>query len=119
MADFDDSTDPAFGAACNRLAAFTLPIPDGAVVDKASGLTEEDLILILRHLHSTRHHVPILSLEEAIRRHGPGVPVEQAVPVTTWTDADLLRLYQKTSGEPGDKFADRLLSEIQRRNLDI
>lgn len=120
MPDFNDSTDPALGAACNRLAAFTLPIPDGAVVDEASGLTESDLILILQHCYATRQSVEIISMEEAIRRHGAdAVPAEQAVPVGSWTDAELLKVYQRTSGEPGDEFADRLLAEIQRRNLDI
>lgn len=54
MAAFDDSTDPELGAACNRLAAFVEPMPAGMVVDRVSGLTEDDLALILRHLHSTR-----------------------------------------------------------------
>jgi hypothetical protein len=119
MADFDDATDPAFGAACNRLAAFTLPIPDGALVDEASGLTEADLIMILRHLHATRRMVEVLSIEEATRRHGPGVPAEQAVPVTTWSDKELIAQYQRTGGEPGNEYGDRLLAEIQRRDLDL
>ena len=55
MADFDDSSDPALGAACNRLAAWVEPLPEGHVIDPASGLTERDLALILRHLHATRH----------------------------------------------------------------
>ena len=55
MADFDDSFDPALGAACNRLAAWVEPLPEGRVIDPASGLTERDLALILRHLHATRH----------------------------------------------------------------
>jgi hypothetical protein len=54
MADFDDSSDPALGAACNRLAAWVEPLPEGRVIDPASGLTERDLALILRHLHATR-----------------------------------------------------------------
>jgi len=54
MADFDDSSDAALGAACNRLAAWVEPLPEGYVIDPASGLTERDLALILRHLHATR-----------------------------------------------------------------
>lgn len=54
MADFDDSADPELGTACNRLAAWVEPLPEGAVIDQLSGLTERDLALILRHLHSTR-----------------------------------------------------------------
>jgi hypothetical protein len=119
MADFDDSTDPALGAACNRLAAFTLPLAAGAVLDEESGLTEDDLILILQHCYKTRRSIEVISMEEAVKRHGPGIPVEQAVPVTTWTDAELVRLYEKQSGESGDGFAMQLLAEIQRRGLDI
>ncbi|VXC34447.1 hypothetical protein [Sphingomonas sp. 8AM] len=54
MAAFDDSTDPALGAACNRLAAWVEPLPAGVVIDPASGLSEADLALILRHLYATR-----------------------------------------------------------------
>ena len=54
MAAFDDSADPELGAACNRLAAWVEPLPAGAVIDQASGLTEQDLALILRHLHANR-----------------------------------------------------------------
>lgn len=54
MAAFDDSADPALGAACNRLAAWVEPLPAGIVIDPASGLSEADLGLILRHLHATR-----------------------------------------------------------------
>lgn len=55
MAAFDDSFDPTLGAACNRLAAFVTPLPEGAVIDPVSQLTERDLALILRHLYATRH----------------------------------------------------------------
>lgn len=55
MADFDDTFDPELGAACNRLAAFVEPLPEGDLIDPASGLTERDLALILRRLHATRH----------------------------------------------------------------
>lgn len=34
-------------------------------------------------------------------------------------DADLLRAYQLTGGEPGDPAVEALLSEIHRRGLDI
>lgn len=54
MAAFDDSTDPELGAACNRLAAWVEPLPAGALIDDRGGLTEQDLALILRHLHATR-----------------------------------------------------------------
>jgi len=55
MADFDDTFDPELGAACNRLVAFVEPLPEGAVIDPASQLTERDLALILRRLYATRH----------------------------------------------------------------
>lgn len=35
------------------------------------------------------------------------------------SDADLLREYQKTDGEPGNPVADALIAEIERRQLDI
>lgn len=54
MAAFDDTLDPELGAACNRLAAWVEPLPEGAVVDATSQLTERDLALILRRLHATR-----------------------------------------------------------------
>ena len=54
MAAFDDSFDPDLGAACNRLAAWVEALPEGALIDPASGLTEDDLALILRHLYATR-----------------------------------------------------------------
>jgi hypothetical protein len=120
MADFDDTTDPALGAACNRLAAFTLPIAAGAVIDENSGLTEDDLLLILQHGYKTRRSIEVISMEEAVQRHGASaVPAEQCVPVTTWTDAELVRLYEKQSDEPGDAFSMKLLGEVQRRGLDI
>ncbi len=56
MAAFDDSFDPELGAACNRLAAWVEPLPAGATIDDRSGLTEQDLALILRHLHATRRN---------------------------------------------------------------
>ncbi|MGP7795893.1 hypothetical protein [Sphingomonas sp. CLY1604] len=54
MADFDDSFDPELGAACNRLAAWVEPLPEGMMIDPASRLTERDLALILRRLYATR-----------------------------------------------------------------
>ncbi|MWC42202.1 hypothetical protein GQR91_00820 [Sphingomonas carotinifaciens] len=55
MAKFDDSFDPELGAACNRLAAFVEPLPEGVLIDASSQLTERDLALILRRLYDTRH----------------------------------------------------------------
>ena len=54
MAAFDDSFDPELGAACNRLAAWVETLPEGAAIDPDSGLTEDDLAIILRRLHATR-----------------------------------------------------------------
>jgi hypothetical protein len=54
MAAFDDTFDPELGAACNRLAAWVEPLPEGTVIDPTSRLTERDLALILRRLHATR-----------------------------------------------------------------
>ena len=50
-----DAFDPELGAACNCLAAFADPLPEGIVIDVASRLTERDLALILRRLYDTRH----------------------------------------------------------------
>lgn len=36
-----------------------------------------------------------------------------------WPDAELLKAYQLTAGEPGDEEVDALLAEIARRNLDL
>ena len=55
MAAFDDSFDPDLGAACNRLAAWVEALPAGALIDDGSQLREDDLALILRRLHATRH----------------------------------------------------------------
>ncbi len=67
MADFDDSFDPDLGAACNRLAAWVEPMPEGVVIDQTSQLTERDLALILRRLYATRHGEPVAS-DDATRR---------------------------------------------------
>lgn len=74
MSDFDDSADPELGAACNRLSAFTLPIPEGKLLDEASGLTEHDLVLILRALYRARKSVWIeeITMEQAGKLYGPG-----------------------------------------------
>ncbi|RYF11047.1 MAG: hypothetical protein EOO77_20255 [Oxalobacteraceae bacterium] len=55
MPNFDDSADEDLAAACNRLAAWVEPLPEGTLIDPASQLTERDLALILRHLYATRH----------------------------------------------------------------
>ena len=39
--------------------------------------------------------------------------------IREWSDDVLLAEYQKTSREPGDPEADRILDEIQRRDLDL
>ncbi|KQN92642.1 hypothetical protein ASE95_08125 [Sphingomonas sp. Leaf231] len=78
MASFDDSADPALGAACNRLAAWVEPMPGGIVIDPASMLTEEDLALILRHLHATRKGTPadaVSSTDPADRVGRASVPL--------------------------------------------
>lgn len=71
MAAFDDSTDPALGAACNRLTAFCESLPADVIVDDASGLTESDLALILRNLHANRQRVPLkgLTIDQAAARY--------------------------------------------------
>jgi hypothetical protein len=35
------------------------------------------------------------------------------------SDEELLRAYQRTTGEPGDPEADALLAEIWKRELDV
>lgn len=42
-----------------------------------------------------------------------------SIDITTLNDEQLLDAYEATSGRPGDEEGDRLLAEIQRRNLDI
>lgn len=37
----------------------------------------------------------------------------------TLSDEELLRAYQRTTGEPEDVAAERLLKEIERRKLDV
>jgi hypothetical protein len=79
MAPFDDSADPALGAACNRLAAWVETLREGMVIEEGFDLTEDDLGLILRHLHATRQQgqIETLSMEEAARRYG-----RASVPIT-------------------------------------
>jgi len=39
--------------------------------------------------------------------------------IAAMPDPELLRAYQRTTGEPGDPVADALLAEIERRELDV
>lgn len=78
MADFDDTFDPDLGAACNRLAAFVEPLPEGATIDPASQLTERDLALILRRLYATRHAEQVESRPAGEARS----PARASVPLT-------------------------------------
>ena len=39
--------------------------------------------------------------------------------LATMRGADLLRAYQRTDGVPGNRAADALLAEIERRELDV
>lgn len=85
MADFDDSADPELGAACNRLAAWVEPLPEGQMIDPPSGLTERDLATILRRLYETRRYelASFRSAKEPAERSG-----RRSVPVTKkgpWT----------------------------------
>jgi hypothetical protein len=76
MAAFDDSTDPVLGAACNRLAAWVELMPAGIVIDPATMLGEEDLALILRHLHATRKDTGASAATSDPHRFGrPSVPI--------------------------------------------
>ena len=36
-----------------------------------------------------------------------------------WTNSELLAAYQRTTGEPDDVEANRILAEIERRELDL
>lgn len=83
MADFDDATDPELGAACNRLAAWVEPLPEGAVIDPTSRLTERDLALILRHLHATRRDDRPDAPASA--PNTPPRPARASVPITAKT----------------------------------
>lgn len=83
MADFNDSADTDLGAACNRLAAWVEPLPEGELIDRASGLTERDLALILRRLYVTRKigPSPIAEPEVAEERYErPSVPITKKGP---------------------------------------
>lgn len=78
MAAFDDTFDPDLGAACNRLAAFVEPLPEGAVIDPASQLTECDLAMILRRLYDTRHTAQVDRGGQSASRP----PARASVPLT-------------------------------------
>jgi hypothetical protein len=83
MAEFDDSPDPELGEACNRLAAWVEPLPEGQVIDQASGLTERDLAMILRRLYAARKYAlsEIATLDEDEDRYGrPSVPITKKRP---------------------------------------
>ncbi|WP_210358248.1 hypothetical protein [Sphingomonas beigongshangi] len=78
MAAFDDAYDPELAAACNRLAAWVEPLPEGMLIDPASRLTESDLALILRRLYATRHvnqDVPRPLDDDQPRQARPSVPL--------------------------------------------
>jgi len=79
MAPFDDSADPNLGAACNRLAAWVENLREGVVIEEGFDLTEDDLGMILRHLHATRqqNQIETLGMDEAARRYG-----RASVPIT-------------------------------------
>ena len=79
MAGFDDSADPELGAACNRLAAWVEPLPEGQVIDRVSGLTERDLAMILRRLYDMRDYGQILDTTSGEIEHRYGRP---SVPIT-------------------------------------
>ena len=83
MTAFDDPADAELGQACNRLAAWFEPLPEGQVIDRASGLTERDLALILRRLYATREYAPapVLTMDETAERYGrPSVPITKKGP---------------------------------------
>lgn len=83
MADFNDSLDPELGEACNRLAAWVEPLPEGQMIDRVSGLTERDLAMILRRLYATREYAPsaIATVHKAEDHYGrPSVPVTKKGP---------------------------------------
>lgn len=117
MNSVDDSAGPELGASCNRLAAYTLPIPEGSLIDEASGLTEHDLVQILRAMHRARHSVMIrtMSIDEMHEEIGKPIAAARAM-----SDADLLQAYQETDGDAdGDFNVQALLDEIRRRNLNV
>lgn len=79
MAPFDDAADPELGAACNRLAVWVETLREGVVIEAGFDVTEDDLGMILRHLHATRQQrqIETLSMDEAGRRYG-----RASVPIT-------------------------------------
>ncbi|WP_191864680.1 hypothetical protein V3I01_05605 [Sphingomonas sp. gentR] len=78
MAAFDDSSDPDLGAACNRLAMWVESLPERALIDPASELTEDDLALILRRLHAMWH----LGEDSPATDRPPAAIARASVPVT-------------------------------------
>ncbi|MGC5799295.1 hypothetical protein [Sphingomonas sp. NFX23] len=83
MAVFDDSLDAELGEACNRLAAWVEPLPEGQVIDRAPGLTERDLAMILRRLYATQEYASrkIATVNEDEGRYGgPSVPITKKRP---------------------------------------
>lgn len=83
MAAFEDSLDPELGAACDRLAAWVEPLPEGHVIDPASCLTERDLALILRRLYDMRKSGPMPSVDmqaPADSDSRPSVPLTRKGP---------------------------------------
>lgn len=81
MAAFDDTIDPELGAACNRLAAWVEPLPEGVLIDPGSRLTERDLALILRRLFDTRH----LAGDDRSADNAPRQAGRASVPITAKT----------------------------------
>lgn len=82
MADFDDTFDADLGAACNRLAAWVEPLPEGAVIDATTQLTERDLALILRRLYATRLDGPVTPGNVPAADDTPRRPARASVPIT-------------------------------------
>ena len=78
MAAFDDTPDSELGAACNRLAAWVEPLPEGVMIDPGSRLTERDLALILRRLYDTRH----LGGDDRVATPEPRTASRASVPIT-------------------------------------
>lgn len=135
MGDFNDSVDVELGEACNHLAAWVEPLPEGQVIDQASGLTERDLPMILRRLYAMRNDspMPVLTMDEGGERYlKSSVPVikKGALAKIKWegpdgeqveamSGADLVAAYQLATVMLGDVNADALPAEFERRKLDI
>ena len=39
--------------------------------------------------------------------------------LASMTDEEVIKEYQKSTGEPGDPWVDRLINEMQERDLDL